>query len=34
MDARGFRLDAHPAAWRTMPPIIRPLAIGRATIAP
>jgi SAM-dependent methyltransferase len=33
MDACGFRLDAHPAAWRTMPPIIRPLAIGRATIA-
>lgn len=34
MDACGFRIDAHPTAWRTMPPIIRPLAIGRATIAP
>ncbi len=33
MDARGFRLDAYPAAWRAMPPIIRPLSIGRATIA-
>jgi SAM-dependent methyltransferase len=34
MDACGFRVDAHPAAWRAMPRIIRPLAIGRATIAP
>jgi SAM-dependent methyltransferase len=34
MDACGFRLDAHRAAWRTMPPIIHPLAIGRATSAP
>jgi ubiquinone/menaquinone biosynthesis C-methylase UbiE len=33
MDACGFRIDAHPAAWRAMPPIIRPLAIGRATVA-
>jgi ubiquinone/menaquinone biosynthesis C-methylase UbiE len=33
MDACGFRLEAHPAGWRAMPPIIRPLAIGRATIA-
>jgi SAM-dependent methyltransferase len=33
MEACGFRLDAHPAAWRAMPPIIRPLAIGRATTA-
>ncbi len=33
IDACGFRVDAHPAAWRAMPPIIRPLAIGRATIA-
>ena len=33
MDACGFQLDARPAAWRAMPPIIRPLAIGRATIA-
>jgi ubiquinone/menaquinone biosynthesis C-methylase UbiE len=32
MDACGFRLDAHPAAWRAMPPIIRPLVVGRATI--
>jgi ubiquinone/menaquinone biosynthesis C-methylase UbiE len=31
MDACGFRLDAHPAAWRAMPPIIRPLVIGRAS---
>jgi SAM-dependent methyltransferase len=33
MDACGFRVDARPAAWRAMPPIIRPLAVGRATIA-
>jgi ubiquinone/menaquinone biosynthesis C-methylase UbiE len=33
MNACGFRLEAHPAAWRAMPPIIRPLAVGRATIA-
>ncbi len=32
MDVCGFRLDAHPAAWRAMPPIIRPLVIGRATM--
>ena len=32
IDACGFRLDAHPAAWRAMPPIIRPLVVGRATI--
>jgi SAM-dependent methyltransferase len=32
MDACGFLLDAQPAAWRAMPPIIRPLVIGRATI--
>jgi SAM-dependent methyltransferase len=32
IDACGFRVDARPAAWRAMPPIIRPLAIGRATI--
>jgi hypothetical protein len=32
MAACGFRLDAHPAAWRAMPPIIRPLVVGRATI--
>ena len=31
MDACGFRLDAHPAKWRAMPPIIRPLVVGRAT---
>lgn len=30
MDASGFRLDAHPAAWRAMPSIIRPLVVGRA----
>lgn len=33
IDGCGFRVDAHPAEWRTMPPIIRPLAIGRATIS-
>ena len=33
MDACGFQLKARPARWRAMPPIIRPLAIGRATIA-
>ena len=32
MDACGFRVDARAAAWGAMPPIIRPLAIGRATI--
>ena len=32
MNACGFQLEARPAAWRAMPPIIRPLAIGRATI--
>jgi len=32
MDACGFRLDAHSAKWRAMPPIIRPLVVGRATI--
>jgi ubiquinone/menaquinone biosynthesis C-methylase UbiE len=33
MDACGFRVEARPATWRTMPPIVRPLAIGRATLA-
>src|SRR4051794_4136151 len=33
MDASGFHLQTRPAAWRAMPPIIRPLAIGRATVA-
>ena len=33
MDACGLQLEARPAAWRAMPPIIRPLAVGRATIA-
>jgi ubiquinone/menaquinone biosynthesis C-methylase UbiE len=32
MDAAGFQLDAHPAAWRAMPPIIRPLVVGRALL--
>lgn len=27
----GFQVEAQTAAWRAMPPIIRPLAIGRAT---
>ena len=31
MDACGFRVDASTAAWKAMPPIIRPLVIGRAT---
>lgn len=30
----GFVLDAHPAAWRAMPPIVRPLIIGHATTRP
>jgi ubiquinone/menaquinone biosynthesis C-methylase UbiE len=29
----GFDLDVDPAAWRAMPPIVRPLIIGRATRA-
>ena len=33
MGACGFRIDARTATWRAMPPIIRPLAIGRATLA-
>jgi ubiquinone/menaquinone biosynthesis C-methylase UbiE len=32
LDARGFQLEAHYAAWRAMPAIIRPLVIGQATI--
>ena len=32
IEACGFRLDAHPAAWVAMPPIIRPLAVGRACL--
>jgi len=30
MSACGFELDATDAAWRAMPPIIRPLTVGRA----
>jgi SAM-dependent methyltransferase len=30
MGACGFELDATAAAWKAMPPIIRPLAVGRA----
>ncbi|HEY2192894.1 MAG TPA: class I SAM-dependent methyltransferase [Actinomycetospora sp.] len=30
--ASGFRVDARAAAWPAMPPIVRPLAIGRATL--
>lgn len=33
IEACGFAVDAHSAVWRAMPLIIRPLAIGRATIA-
>jgi SAM-dependent methyltransferase len=29
----GFDLDVDPSAWRAMPPIVRPLIIGRATRA-
>jgi SAM-dependent methyltransferase len=32
MKSWGFQVEARPAAWRGMPPIVRPLAIGRATI--
>jgi SAM-dependent methyltransferase len=32
IDACGFRVDARAAVWEAMPPIIRPLAIGRATL--
>jgi SAM-dependent methyltransferase len=30
----GFDLDARPAAWRRMPPIVRPLIIGQAIRRP
>jgi ubiquinone/menaquinone biosynthesis C-methylase UbiE len=30
----GFDLDAQPATWRGMPPIVRPLIVGQATRAP
>jgi SAM-dependent methyltransferase len=33
MGACGFQLEVRPAAWRAAPPIVRPLAIGRATVA-
>jgi ubiquinone/menaquinone biosynthesis C-methylase UbiE len=32
IEACGFRVDAHPAAWGAMPPIVRPLAVGRARL--
>jgi SAM-dependent methyltransferase len=32
MEACGFRLQAHPATWRAMPPIVRPLVVGRASV--
>ncbi|MGH2906945.1 MAG: class I SAM-dependent methyltransferase [Solirubrobacterales bacterium] len=32
MDACGFEHHARPATWRLMPPIVRPLVIGQATI--
>ena len=32
MEASGFRPDWHAATWRGMPPIVRPLVAGRATI--
>lgn len=31
MEACAFAVVAQPAAWRAVPPIVRPLAIGRAT---
>jgi SAM-dependent methyltransferase len=34
IDACGFQVEAHRPAWPAMPPIIRPLVIGRATIRP
>ncbi len=34
LDACGFRLDAHPATWRAMPPIIRPLVVWSRKMAP
>jgi ubiquinone/menaquinone biosynthesis C-methylase UbiE len=34
MAASGLTLEARDAAWRAMPPIVRPLIAGRATIAP
>jgi SAM-dependent methyltransferase len=33
MAASGLTLEARDAAWRAMPPIVRPLITGRATIA-
>jgi len=34
MSACGFAPDAAHATWRAMPPIVRPLAIGRARVLP
>ena len=31
MRANGFGVDADDAVWRAMPPIVRPLMVGRAT---
>jgi SAM-dependent methyltransferase len=33
MRACGFEPDAAPASWHGMPPIVRPLAVGRARLA-
>jgi ubiquinone/menaquinone biosynthesis C-methylase UbiE len=33
MRASGFEVDAKPAKWRAMPPILRPLMIGRAQLS-
>ena len=33
MRACGFEPDAAPASWHAMPPIVRPLAVGRARLA-
>ena len=34
MAASGLSLEARDARWRAMPPIVRPLITGRATVAP
>jgi ubiquinone/menaquinone biosynthesis C-methylase UbiE len=34
MAAGGLSLEARDASWRAMPPIVRPLLAGRATVAP
>ena len=31
--AAGFRTELRPARWRAMPPIVRPVVVGRASVA-